>query len=79
MDRLHGWMQAQSDSRRTAPNSGPGKAIQYMLRHWRALTLFLRTAGAPLDNNICTASRGSADVMPTAGLCRAAGATHVPA
>ena len=24
-----------------------------MLRHWQALTLFLRVAGAPLDNNIC--------------------------
>ena len=24
-----------------------------MLRHWEKLTLFLRKAGAPLDNNIC--------------------------
>ena len=56
MDRLHGWMQSQLDSRRTEPNSGLGKAIQYMLRHWKALTLFLRTAGAPLDNNICERS-----------------------
>jgi Transposase IS66 family len=23
------------------------------LRHWQKLTLFLRQAGAPLDNNIC--------------------------
>ena len=44
------------DSRRTEPNSRLGKAIQYMLRHWKALTLFLRTAGAPLDNNICERS-----------------------
>jgi transposase len=35
------------------PNSGLGKAIVYMQRHWKALTLFLRQAGAPLDNNIC--------------------------
>jgi transposase len=56
MDKLHGWMQAQMDSRRTEPNSGLGKAIQYMLRHWKALTLFLRTARAPLDNNICERS-----------------------
>lgn len=56
MDRLHGWMQAQLDNRRTEPNSGLGKAIQYMLRHWKALTLFLRTAGAPLDNNLCERS-----------------------
>jgi transposase len=24
-----------------------------MLRHWEPLTLFLRQAGAPLDNNVC--------------------------
>jgi transposase len=24
-----------------------------MLRHWEKLTLFLRVAGAPLDNNLC--------------------------
>ena len=24
-----------------------------MLKHWKELTLFLRKAGAPLDNNIC--------------------------
>jgi transposase len=24
-----------------------------MLRHWDKLTLFLRQAGAPLDNNLC--------------------------
>ena len=24
-----------------------------MLRHWQKLTLFLRVAGAPLDNNVC--------------------------
>ena len=30
-----------------------GKAISYLLRHWQALTLFLREKGAPLDNNVC--------------------------
>ena len=29
-----------------------GQAISYLLRHWLPLTLFLRQAGAPLDNNI---------------------------
>jgi hypothetical protein len=41
-----------------------------MQKHWIKLTLFLREPGAPLDNNICTAARGSADIMPTPGLCR---------
>ena len=27
--------------------------MSYSLKHWPKLTLFLRVAGAPLDNNIC--------------------------
>ena len=30
-----------------------GKAITYLLRHWRGLTAFLREPQAPLDNNLC--------------------------
>jgi len=52
MKTLHEWMEAQLAERKTEPNSGLGKAIQYMLRHWMPLTLFLREPGAPLDNNI---------------------------
>jgi transposase len=49
---LHQWMEAQFAERKTEPNSGLGKAISYLLRHWTKLTLFLRQQGAPLDNNI---------------------------
>jgi transposase len=49
---LQAWMEAQLAEHKTEPNSGLGKAIQYMLRHWEPLTLFLRQAGAPLDNNL---------------------------
>ena len=35
------------------PNSALGEAINYLLKRWDAMTLFLRKAGAPLDNNIC--------------------------
>jgi len=52
MDQLYGWLEAQFAERKTEPNSGLGKAITYLLRHWRPLTLFLRVAAAPLDNNI---------------------------
>lgn len=52
MKTLKEWMEAQLTEHTTEPNSGLGKAIQYMLRHWTPLTLFLREAGAPLDNNI---------------------------
>ena len=52
MEKLHGWLEAQFAEHRTEPNSGLGKAISYLLRHWRPLTLFLRQVGAPLDNNV---------------------------
>jgi transposase len=52
MKRLHEWMEAQFAEHKTEPNSGLGKAISYLLNHWTKLTLFLRQAGAPIDNNI---------------------------
>ncbi|MBL8820677.1 MAG: transposase [Planctomyces sp.] len=35
------------------PNSALGEAINHLPKRWEPLTLFLRTAGAPLDNNVC--------------------------
>jgi transposase len=52
MEQLHRWLESQVAQKKTEPNSGLGKAITYLLRHWRPLTAFLRVAGAPLDNNI---------------------------
>jgi len=52
MKTLKEWMEAQLAEHKTEPNSGLGKAIQYMLRHWQPLTLFLRERAAPLDNNL---------------------------
>ncbi len=72
MEKLHGWLQAQLAQKKTEPNSALGKAINYMLRHWRGLTVFLRQAGAPLDNNLCHAASGMAEIMPIPGLCRVA-------
>jgi transposase len=53
MDQLQTWLEAQLAEKKTEPNSGLGKAITYLLRHWKGLTAFLREAGAPLDNNLC--------------------------
>ena len=53
MEDLHDWLTRQLDEKRTEPNSALGGAIGYMLKHWDKLTLFLRQAGAPLDNNVC--------------------------
>jgi len=53
MRQLQQWLEAQFALKRVEPNSGLGKAITYLLRHWKGLTAFLREAGAPLDNNLC--------------------------
>ena len=48
MEQLHQWLEAQFALKQVEPNSGLGKAITYLLRHWKGLTAFLREAGAPL-------------------------------
>jgi len=53
MQALHEWIEQQFVERRQEPNSPLGTAMTYLQRHWDALTLFLRQAGAPLDNNLC--------------------------
>jgi hypothetical protein len=50
---MHDWLERQLAEKQAEPNSALGGAIGYMLRHWDQLTLFLRQAGAPLDNNVC--------------------------
>lgn len=53
LKELHGWLERQLQEKEVEPNSGLGKAIKYLLTHWRKLTLFTSVAGAPIDNNIC--------------------------
>ncbi len=57
-------MEAQLAEHKTEPNSGLGKAISYLLNHWTKLTLFLRQAGAPLDNNIVRTSSEESHSAP---------------
>jgi len=52
MDELHDWMSAAIDEKHVEPNSGMGEALNYFLKRWEKLTLFLRVPGAPLDNNL---------------------------
>jgi transposase len=53
MEELRVWLGRQLEDRLVEPNSSLGVAISYMLKYWERLTLFLRVAGAPLDNNVC--------------------------
>ena len=52
MESLLTWMNAQLVSLKAEPNSRLGKAIRYMTKRWDKLTVFLRTPGAALDNNL---------------------------
>ena len=52
MKGLKTWRQKQCDDRLVAPNSALGKAMSYLLGHWKTLTRFLTVAGAPLDTNL---------------------------
>jgi transposase len=53
MQQIETWLEQQLAEQKVEPNSGLGKAMTYMQKHWKALTLFLRVPGAPLDNNLC--------------------------
>jgi transposase len=53
MAGLKEWCETQLRENRVEPNSGLGKAIKYMLKHWKKLTRFLEVPGTPLDNNLC--------------------------
>ncbi|MCK4378709.1 MAG: transposase [Deltaproteobacteria bacterium] len=53
MKSLNLWFHEQLDQKLVEPNSGLGQAIRYMIKHWDALTLFLKVPNAPLDNNLC--------------------------
>ncbi len=53
MADLKSWCSQQIEDKIVEPNSGLGKAINYMLKRWDKLTGFLKIAGAALDNNLC--------------------------
>ena len=52
MQDLHRWMGERFDQRLVEPNGALGQALSYFLNHWSGLTLFLRKAGAAIDNNL---------------------------
>jgi len=52
MHGLRAWIEQLFADKRVEPNSGLGGALRYLLEHWEPLTLFLRVAGAPIDNNL---------------------------
>lgn len=57
MDEMFAYMTELLDNKSVEPsvepNSDFGQALNYFLKRWDNFTLFLRVAGAPLDNNTC--------------------------
>ena len=53
MDKLKSYANSLIDKKKVEPNSGFGKAINYLNNHWEGLTLILRDGNAPLSNNEC--------------------------
>ena len=51
MKEMKEWIEAQFAEKLVEPNSNLAGALQYWLNHWAKLTVWLREAGAPLDNN----------------------------
>lgn len=52
LDQLRDWITLQFAEKRIEPNSGLGRAMNYLLKRWDKLTRFLHVPGAPLDNTI---------------------------
>ena len=52
MAQLYVFMTMLMKKKLVEPNSMLAKAMKYMLKRWSGFTCLLRTAGAPLDNNI---------------------------
>jgi transposase len=53
MEELKTWCETQMSQKLAEPNSGLGKAIEYMLKRWEKFTRFIHIPKAPIDNSIC--------------------------
>ena len=53
METMRVWMEQKLSGTQIEPNGDLGGAFKYVLKRWSKLTLFLRQAGVPLDNNLC--------------------------
>src|SRR5256714_5498915 len=64
MKGLETWFKKQFAERKVEPNSGLGGAILYIQKNWDKITLYLRRAGAPIDNNIVEGKLDMASFHP---------------
>ncbi len=52
LEKLKKWTEDLFENKEVEPNSSLGSSMNYLLKRWDKLTLFLRLPSAPLDNNI---------------------------
>jgi hypothetical protein len=68
MNDLGRWL---ADQHKLHPPKSPlGKAIGYAINNWKELSVFLKNADVPPDNNQTYAAGGISVTMPRPGLCR---------
>jgi hypothetical protein len=65
--------EAQALQPQLLPKSRLGKAVNYLLNEYTALTGYLQSGTYEIDNNLVYAARGIDEIMPPPGLCRVAG------
>ena len=53
LERMKAWCEAELSEKRVESNCELGKAMRYFLKHYPALTLFLRRQSVPLSNAAC--------------------------
>jgi transposase len=51
MEKMKTYCHSLLEERKVEPNSSLGKAINYVIKHWKGLTLFLEVPGVPISNN----------------------------
>jgi len=69
MDTLHVVAGAQLSEHKSS-RTLVGKAILYLLRHWKGVDHVSAATRGPMDNNIVTPRAAVARLMPSPGLCR---------
>jgi len=52
MEKLYKYAKNKIENKEVEPNSAIGSAFKYFIKHWKGLTKFCNTVGAPIDNNI---------------------------
>jgi len=68
LDQIEGLLSRHLNT--VLPQSGFGKALQYLRGQWPKLVRYVNNGAWPISNNPCHAASGMNPIMPTPRLCR---------